>query len=88
MSEPQAFYSWQVAYRLAVFETDAIKVRERVNVALMAIEERFRDVVRIDEVENLAIDSARMGLASIRIERLKRPTFIISLTNEPDQSEG
>ena len=55
-------HSWQSAYRYAVFESDPERMPHRIEMALKAIEERFRQPIEIGSQEYRKIEHAREGL--------------------------
>jgi hypothetical protein len=71
-------YSWQSAYLSAILEINPDKMLDRIEAAYAAIEARLRYPV-VEDAEQTAIDSARKGLAALKSERLKGPTFRIDL---------
>jgi hypothetical protein len=73
-----ATYWWQGAYECADLETDPARIATLTEDALYAIEQRLGSTVRLDQVENEAIEAALNGLAvmfSPGLER-KRDTTI------------
>jgi hypothetical protein len=63
-----ATYWWQGAYECAVLETDPARMATLIDDALYAIEQRLGSTVRLDQVENEAIEAALNGLAVMRGE--------------------
>ena len=63
-------YWWQGAYECAVLETNPARMATLIDDALYAIEQRLGSTIRLDQVENEAIESARNGLAVMRGEWL------------------
>ena len=61
-------YWWQGAYECAVLETNPARMATLVDDALYAIEQRLGSTVRLDQVENEALEDALKGLAVIRGE--------------------
>jgi D-serine deaminase-like pyridoxal phosphate-dependent protein len=72
-------YSWQARYLSAILEIDPTKMLDRIDEALRAIDERLRTLIEIDGHEYKAIENAQRGLAALRAERVKGPTFRIDL---------
>ncbi len=72
-------YSWQVPYVSAILEIDPDRMLSRIDEAWKAIDERLSTLPEIDGRERKAIEDARTGLAALRAERVKGPTFKIDL---------
>jgi len=71
MSDPEP-HSWRTAYRLAVLEPDPAKMRNRIDAALRAIEERLRQPIEIGSPEHKEIENAKEALAILKTERAGR----------------
>lgn len=67
MADP-SIYPWYYAYKSAILETDLTKVPLRIKVALKIIEDRIGSPVHLDESERQAIENARRGLATLKVE--------------------
>jgi hypothetical protein len=61
-------YWWQGAYECAVLETNSARMATLIDDALYAIEQRLGSTVRLDQVENEAIEDALKGLDVMRGE--------------------
>lgn len=61
-----ATYWWQGAYECAVLETNPARMATLIDDALYAIEQRLGSTVRLDQVENEAIEAALNELAFMR----------------------
>ena len=61
-----ATYWWQGAYECAVLETDPARMATLIEDALYAIEQRLASTVRLDQVENEAIEAALNEPAVVR----------------------
>jgi hypothetical protein len=67
-----AIYSWQVAYKSAILETNPTQLSIRINEARRAIDERLHRPLQIGSLEHRAIEDARAGLAELEAERVER----------------
>jgi hypothetical protein len=67
MANP-AVYTWFLAYKSAVLETDAAEIPNRIHEALKAIENRVSGPSKLDDTEQKAIVAARAGLNSLKAE--------------------
>jgi hypothetical protein len=63
-------YPWAIAYVSAALETDISKMIGHITEAERAIKNRLIAPNQIDRPEHLAIQAARMGLATMKAERV------------------
>jgi len=69
-------YPWTTAYVSAALETDISKMIENIAEAERAIKSRLIAPNQIHHLEHLAIQAARMGLATMKAERVVEPRSI------------
>ena len=68
-------YSWHRAYVSAVLETDPARLYDCIHEALNAIEARFLSPIGITGPEYRAIEDAKRGLATLKVERIQDHSY-------------
>jgi hypothetical protein len=68
-------YSWHRAYVSAVLETDPARLYDCIHEALNAIEARFLSPIGITGPEYRAIEDAKRGLATLKVERIQDRSY-------------
>jgi len=63
-------YSWQVAYRAAILETDNAAIPLKLYEALAVIEQRRLSDLEPDGDEDRALEDAERGLLALKAERI------------------